>query len=79
MAGVTRLKSVGERRLGLALRVVAAHENHARSTTQREDAAAELGMSLADYRVALDMARRLGFDVDHLPPLERENGRHDTS
>jgi hypothetical protein len=52
------------------LAVVAANEKHARSTTQREDAAAELGISLPDFVAALDEARRMGFDIQRYPPDE---------
>jgi hypothetical protein len=45
------------------LDVVEADERHARSTMQREHAAAELGMPVADFVAILDEARRMGFDI----------------
>jgi hypothetical protein len=65
---VTRRKTPREERVRRYLAVVDANERHARSTTQREDAAAELGLTVPDFVEALDEARRMGFDNDRYPP-----------
>lgn len=62
MFTVTKRQTPQQERIRRHLAVVAANEKHARSTTQREDAAAELGMTLPDFVAALDEARRMGFD-----------------
>ena len=64
---MTRRKSPYEQRLKVLLAVIHAHEKHYGSTTQREEAAADLGMDLSEFREALDEARRRGFDVDRKP------------
>jgi hypothetical protein len=46
---MTRRKSPGNPRGRLELDVLDAHQRHYGSTTQREDAAAELGMDLATF------------------------------
>jgi hypothetical protein len=50
--------------------VIAAYERHYGSTTQREDAAAELGMDVVTFRAAVDDARRSGFDIEAAPRRE---------
>ena len=65
---VTRRKTPEQERIRWHLAVVAANEKHARSTTQREDAAADLGLTVAEFVAALDEARRMGFDIDRYPP-----------
>ncbi|SDN47313.1 hypothetical protein SAMN05660199_00073 [Klenkia soli] len=64
---MTRRKSATERRTASALAVVDAYGRHRGATTQREDAAADLGMGLPTFRAALDDARRLGFDIEAAP------------
>jgi hypothetical protein len=64
---VTRRKTPQEERIRRCLAVVAANERHARSTTQREDAAAELDLSVPEFVAALDYARQMGFDIDRYP------------
>jgi hypothetical protein len=65
---VTRRKTPQEERLRRYLAVVAANEKHARSTTQRDDAAAELGLTVSEFVATLDDARRMGLDTDRYPP-----------
>ena len=67
---VTKRKGAQQRRTGLHLDVLAAYQRHYGSTTQREDAATELGMDLATFRAALDDARRSGFDIEAAPSPE---------
>jgi hypothetical protein len=64
---VTKRKNDWERRLRLHLDVIEAYQGHYGSTTQREQAAADLGMDLATFRAALDDARRAGFDIEAAP------------
>lgn len=64
---MTRRKTPREKQLARCLDVVEAHEKYARSTTQREDAAEELGMRVPEFLEWLDRARLLGFDVDRYP------------
>ncbi|SDN47569.1 hypothetical protein SAMN05660199_00079 [Klenkia soli] len=64
---MARRKSATERRTALALDAVDAYRRHRGRTTQREDAAANLGMDLPTFRAALDDARRLGFDIEAPP------------
>jgi predicted DNA-binding protein (UPF0251 family) len=64
---MTKRKSAFERRIRLHLDVIEAYRRHYGSTTQREQAAAELGMDLATFRAALDDARRAGFDIEAAP------------
>lgn len=68
MLSVPRRKTPQQERTGRCLAVVAANEKHARSTTQREDAAAELGLSVSEFVAALDYTRQMGFDTDRYPP-----------
>lgn len=65
---MTRRKTPQEERISQYVAVVDANERHARSTTQREDAAAELRLTVPDFVAVLDEARRMGFDVDRYPP-----------
>ena len=62
-----RHKSVPDQRTEIALRVLEAYQRHYDSTTQREDAAGDLGMDLATFRTKLDNARLLGFDIEAKP------------
>jgi hypothetical protein len=64
---MARRKSANEIRMRRELDVLHAYQRHHGSTTQREEAAAELGMDLATFRVALDEARRHGFDIEAAP------------
>lgn len=64
---MTRRKSASESRLQLELDVLNAYQRHYGSTTQREDAAADLGMELATFRAVLDDARLHGFDIEATP------------
>jgi hypothetical protein len=64
---VTRRKSQSEQRVRTALDVVHAYQAHYGSTTQREQAAADLGLELRDFIKALEFARKLGFDVEARP------------
>ena len=64
---MTKRKNAQERRIRLLLDVLAAYQRHFGSTTQREDAAADLGMSLEAFRLHLDEARRSGFDIEAAP------------
>ena len=67
---VTKRKTPQQERVRRHLAVVDANEKHARSTTQRDDAATELGMTLPDFVAALDEARRMGCDIDRYPPKQ---------
>jgi hypothetical protein len=51
----------------MALRVLKAYQRHYGSTTQREDAAVDLGMDLQTFKTELDNARLLGFDIEARP------------
>jgi hypothetical protein len=64
---MTRRKSPAEKRRRLRLEVRHAYQRHFGSTTQREDAAAELGMDLATFRELLEEERLYGFDVEAAP------------
>jgi hypothetical protein len=64
---VTKRKNAQERRTRLLLDVLEAYQRHFGSTTQREDAAADLGMDLGTFRLHLDEARRSGFDIEAAP------------
>jgi hypothetical protein len=64
---VTKRKNANERRLRLLFDVLEAYRRRYGSTTQREDAAAELGMDLDAFRLLLDEARRMGFDIEAAP------------
>jgi hypothetical protein len=44
-----------------------AYQRHFGSTTQREDAAADMGVDLATFRELLDGARWLGYDIEARP------------
>ncbi len=58
---MTRRKTPEEQGLFRYIAVVAAYRRHSESTTQREDAAADLGLDLPTFKDALDEARRMGF------------------
>ena len=64
---VTKRKSAQERRTRLLLDVLETYQRHFGPTTQREDAAADLGMDLESFRLHLDEARRSGFDIEAAP------------
>ena len=64
---MTKRKNARERRIRLELDVLAAYQRHYGSTAQREDAAADLGMDLAAFRLHLEEARRSGFDIEAAP------------
>jgi hypothetical protein len=70
MAKRKRHRSALDRRVARELSVLKAYQRHYGSTTQREDAAAELGMDLGEFRELLDGARRHGFDVEARPDFE---------
>jgi arginine utilization protein RocB len=44
-----------------------AYQRHFGSTTQREAAAADMGLDFATFRQLLEGARRLGFDIEARP------------
>lgn len=67
---MTKRKNEQQRRTRLHLDVMGAYQRHSGSTTQREDAAAELGMDLATFLAVLDHARRSGFDIEAAPSPE---------
>jgi hypothetical protein len=62
-----RRKSVLDLHVEMALRVVKAYQRHYGSTTQREDAAADVGMDLQTFKAELNNARLLGFDIEARP------------
>ena len=64
---MTKRKSASERRVRRELDILQAYQRHYGSTTQREDAAAELGMDLATFRAVLEDARRHGVDIEAAP------------
>jgi hypothetical protein len=64
---MTRRKSARDIRIRLELDVLHTYQRHYGSTTQREDAAADLGMDLASFRAVLDDARLHGFDIEAAP------------
>lgn len=70
-----RHKSDLDRKTVTAPRVVDAYQRHYGSTTQREDAAADLGWDLATFKVELNNARLLGFDIESRP---RHPGRENS-
>ena len=56
-----------DQQIRLQLDVLAAYQRHYGTTTQREDAARELGMDLRTFRGQLEGARRSGFDIEAAP------------
>lgn len=64
---MAKRKFAWRRRLQPEFDVMQAYQRHYGSTTQREDAAAELGMDIATFRAILDKARRHGFDIEAAP------------
>lgn len=62
---VTRRKTPQELRLRLYLAVTDAYRRHADSATQREDAAAELGLDVPTFVATLTEARQMGFLQPH--------------
>jgi arginine utilization protein RocB len=68
---VTKRKNARDQRLRRLLDVLAAYRRHYGSTTQREEAAADLGMNLEDFRELLEKARRSGFDIEAAPDPNR--------
>jgi hypothetical protein len=66
---MTKRKSASDSRIRLELNVLHAYQRHYGSTTQREDAPAELGMDLGTFRAVLDDARLHGFDIEAAPDM----------
>ena len=64
---MTRQKSVRDIRLRQQLEVLHAYKRHHGSTTQRENAAADLGMDLETFRAVLEDARLHGIDIERAP------------
>lgn len=60
-----RRKTPEKQRLRKSAAVTAPYRRHAGSTTQREDAATELGLDLATFQAALIEARQMGFVKPH--------------
>lgn len=60
-------KSTRDLRLRRELEVLHAYQRHRESTTQRENAAADLGMDLETFRSILEDARLHGFDIERAP------------
>jgi hypothetical protein len=58
---VTRRKTPQEQRRRLYLAVADAYRRHANSTTQKEDAAAELNLDLPAFITALAKTRQAGI------------------
>ena len=64
---MARGKSLREARLRAHLQALHAYQRHRGSTTQQENAAADLGMDLVTFLSILEDARRNGFDIDRPP------------
>jgi hypothetical protein len=62
---VTRRKTPPEQRRRLYLALAEAYRRHADSTTQKEDAAAELGLEVSAFIAALADTRQMGFLKSH--------------
>lgn len=62
-----RARSREDQRRTQDFAVLDAYQRHFDSTTQREDAAADLGMDLETFRAHLEHARRMGFDIEARP------------
>jgi hypothetical protein len=58
---VTRRPTPEEERLRRHLAVVDAYRRHSKSTTRKEDAAAELAMDMPSFIATLAETRRMGF------------------
>jgi hypothetical protein len=64
-----------DQRIRLQLDVLHAYQRHYGTTTQREDAARELGMDLETFRGLLAGARLSGFDIEAAPGGLSSHGR----
>ena len=58
---MTRRKSALDQSIARCIAVTEAYRNHAQSTRQREEAAAELGLDEATFKAWLVEARRMGW------------------
>ena len=67
IAMAQRNRNRTQQRIARELEAVDVYQRHFGSTTQREGAAAELGLDLLAFLVLLEGARRLGVDIEARP------------
>ena len=71
---MTKRKTTQQQRRRRRLDALEAYRRHYGSTRQREEAAADLGMDLDEFRALLDETRRMGYDIEAAPDPNWQGG-----